>query len=418
MIFIWLSPLYLAVNIFYIYEAFKWIDSLIKIPQKAGKVVKIIIAILWSLFMVAIFVPLIMPYSISRVDSPMLYTMRRVCKEVANYHLGVFIYMGMLFIVLLISRLIELIYLRAKGKDINILKSPAYRNRRAILGIANIILIVVVTMCGVANAKNIRVTEYEIETGKQSATFDELNVVLIADLHIGYNAGVKQIEKMVNLVNQQDADIILIAGDIFDNEYEAIEDPSIIANLLGSMESRLGTYAVYGNHDISEKIIGGFTFNWDDKTKESDIRMDELLDNAGITLLSDEAVLIDDGFYIYGRPDYSKPGRGIDKRKSPEEIVKGLDDNKLMIVLEHEPVELSELSESGIDIDLNGHTHDGQFFPMNITSRFTWENSCGMIKKGNMTDVVTSGVGVFGPNIRIGTKSEICNIRIKFNNNN
>lgn len=146
----------------------------------------------------------------------------------------------------------------------------------------------------------------------------------------------------------------------------------------------------------------------------SDPRMDEFLKKADITLLRDEGVLIDDAFYLYGRPDYERPGRGIDKRKSPDEITETLNLKKPVIVIDHEPRELEELAAAGVDVDLCGHTHDGQMFPANIITALMWENSYGYLNVGGMHNIVTSGVGVFGPNMRVGTKSEICVINIRF----
>ena len=83
-------------------------------------------------------------------------------------------------------------------------------------------------------------------------------------------------------------------------------------------------------------------------------------------------------------------------------------------MIDHEPRELSALADAGVELDLCGHTHDGQLFPGNIVTSFFWENSYGYLKKGQMHNIVTSGVGVFGPNMRVGTKSEICTIRVNF----
>ena len=77
--------------------------------------------------------------------------------------------------------------------------------------------------------------------------------------------------------------------------------------------------------------------------------------------------------------------------------------------------ELKELADAGVDLDLCGHTHDGQMFPGNLVTDMMWENSYGYLKKGKMHNIVTSGLGVFGPDMRVGTKSEICRIKIKFN---
>lgn len=112
--------------------------------------------------------------------------------------------------------------------------------------------------------------------------------------------------------------------------------------------------------------------------------------------------------------DYERPGRGIEVRKTPAEITQGMDMEKPVLVIDHEPRELQELADAGVDLDLCGHTHDGQMFPANIITDLKWENSCGYLKKGNMHNIVTSGIGVFGPFMRVGTKSEICMIEVNF----
>ena len=163
-------------------------------------------------------------------------------------------------------------------------------------------------------------------------------------------------------------------------------------------------------------MLAGFTFRQSEK-KESDPRMDEFLKDANITLLRDEGMLIDGKFYLYGRPDAHRPGRGIETRKTPDEITADMDKNKPIIVLDHQPKELQELADAGVDVDLCGHTHDGQMFPGNLTIKLMWENACGYLQKGKMHNIVTSGVGLFGPNMRVGTKAEICPITIHFAKN-
>ncbi|MGN1132463.1 MAG: metallophosphoesterase, partial [Ruminococcus sp.] len=66
------------------------------------------------------------------------------------------------------------------------------------------------------------------------------------------------------------------------------------------------------------------------------------------------------------------------------------------------------------DLLLCGHTHDGQIFPGNLITKLSWENSCGYLKKGNMHNIVTSGVGVYGPYIRVGTHAEVVSIDVNF----
>ena len=91
-----------------------------------------------------------------------------------------------------------------------------------------------------------------------------------------------------------------------------------------------------------------------------------------------------------------------------------MDANKPVFVLDHQPKQLKELTEAGADVDLSGHTHDGQLFPGNLLIQPLWENACGILKIGNMTSCVTSGVGVWGPAMRVGTDSEIMVLHVKF----
>lgn len=301
-----------------------------------------------------------------------------------------------------------------------------------------IIFTLVICLYGFLHATDTRITNYTVELPKKNSKLDELNVVMVADMHMGCNIGVPEMEKMVKLINECNPDIVFFCGDIFDNIYDALDDPERLITIYRQIQSKYGIYACYGNHDIDEPVLAGFTFN-QDKKKESDPRMDEFLERAGVNLLRDEGVLIDDSFYVYGRPDYARPGRGIEARNTAREIVDLINDDLNstdpldkdyswitgqtdvppvidypVIVLDHEPKELEELSKAGVDLVLSGHTHDGQIFPANILLKFISENSYGYKKVGNMDDIVTSGVGLFGPYMRVGTISEVCNIKVRF----
>ena len=87
-----------------------------------------------------------------------------------------------------------------------------------------------------------------------------------------------------------------------------------------------------------------------------------------------------------------------------------------LFLLTHEPDHLSDYSAHGVDMLLCGHTHAGQFFPLTIVQPFVWENHWGMKIVDDMYSFVTSGVGVYGPDIRVGTNSEIMVINVHFNN--
>lgn len=330
---------------------------------------------------------------------------KRFCMSVGNIWLGVLLYLLLTVLLFDAARLVLI-----RGLGLHFLRSAqAHR----IAGLVCAAAILATSVGGVLNARAIRVTPYEITVDRPAGELESLKVVLLADFHLGYSIGLAQMERMAALVNEQDADVIVIAGDLFDNDWDAVEQPDAIAAVLRSMESKYGVYAVYGNHDVEEPILAGFTFRGTGK-KQSSPEMDAFLTQAGIHLLHDEAVLLGGEVYLYGRPDAQRPGRGIETRKTPAELTAGLDVDKPLLVLDHQPRELHELAEAGVDVALGGHTHDGQMFPGNLTIRLMWENPCGYLRVGSMHSIVTSGVGLFGPNMRVATHAEICPITIHF----
>lgn len=328
-------------------------------------------------------------------------------KKLSNYWLGSFLYI-LLFI--MIADILRIVLKHIPGKLHNYLFS---RIGYIFVGILLTSLVVGFSIYGSFHAKVIKVHPYEVTIEKSCANRNELKVVLLADLHLGYNYGKREISRMVTKVNAQNPDLVLIAGDIFDNEYDAVQDPERIAEKLSEMKSTYGTYGVFGNHDVSERLLGGFSVSLDaDEVRDS--RFDTFAEKANITILDDESVCIDDAFYLVGRMDASKPGDGTKNRMTPEEILKDLDKSKPILVMEHQPKQLQELSDAGADMQLCGHTHDGQLFPGNLLLGLIWENPCGYLQKGNFHSIVTSGVGIWGPAMRTGTDSEICPITIYF----
>ena len=399
MVAIYLAPVYLLVCVYILLRGLHWIQVLHAVFQNVWVCRGIGLIYLFVVF--SILIAFMAPAS----------GFRRFMKLLSNYWLGVLMYTIMTVGIADVLRLL----LKYPLKNLNFPgRTLLFGNvGTAVVGIICVVIITTVSIYGVINVGNIQTTKYDISIDKKAGKLDSLNVVLIADLHLGYNIGCRQMEQMVEKINAQDPDLVVVAGDIFDNEYEALEDPDRLEKILRGIQSEYGVYACYGNHDIQEKILAGFTFGGKEK-KESSVKMDEFLEKAGITLLRDEYVLIDDSFYLYGRPDYERPGRGIDERKSAQEITADMDLSLPVLVIDHEPGELQELADAGVDADLCGHTHDGQLFPGNLTIKLMWENACGYLKKGDMHSIVTSGVGLFGPNMRVGTKSEICDIMMHF----
>lgn len=394
MIFLFLLPFYLGVSSYMMFRFFYWMKHCnhrfnwlrFKVP----------FAVVYLFMALSPVIAFLLPKSAVAI----------VIRRISTYWIGIMLY-SLLYVVLF-----DLLRLIAKHTK---LKNTLLFSRGSVISIGSVVVACAVATClyGIFNARNIKVNEYSVTVNKSCGSDKHLKAVLMADLHMGYAIGVDHITNMVEKINQQDADIVIIAGDIFDNSYDGMDDPEGIKAQLKSIKSKYGVYAVYGNHDIDEKILMGFTFDWGGKQLHSE-KMTNFMKECNIKLINDESVLINDEFYLVGRRDTDKPGTEDGTRAEISELTKDLDKTKPIFVLSHEPDELQKTADAGADIDFSGHTHDGQLFPGNLTIGLFWENPCGMIKKDNMYSIVTSGVGVYGTFMRVGTDAEICSVDIDF----
>ena len=394
MIFLFLLPFYLGVSSYMMFRFFYWMKHCnhrfnwlrFKVP----------FAVVYLFMALSPVIAFLLPKSAVAI----------VIRRISTYWIGIMLY-SLLYVVLF-----DLLRLIAKHTK---LKNTLLFSRGSVISIGSVVVACAVATClyGIFNARNIKVNEYSVTVNKSCGSDKHLKAVLVADLHMGYAIGVDHITNMVEKINQQDADIVIIAGDIFDNSYDGMDDPEGIKAQLKSIKSKYGVYAVYGNHDIDEKILMGFTFDWGGKQLHSE-KMTNFMKECNIKLINDESVLINDEFYLVGRRDTDKPGTEDGTRAEISELTKNLDKTKPIFVLSHEHDELQKTADAGADIDFSGHTHDGQLFPGNLTIGLFWENPCGMIKKDNMYSIVTSGVGVYGTFMRVGTDAEICSVDIDF----
>lgn len=392
MIAILLSPIYILINVYIVKWLIKWIEACSNIFK--NKILRYIIVIIYIFFSSSFVVGFFLPF--------------RTIKVIGNYWLGV---VQFIILIVIIADLIRKILIKTK-----LIKDEIIHSKRTFI-IAGFICIIIVSSLstyGVIHSKKIINTNYNITINKKVENLKNMKISLISDLHLGYNTTLSHVKNMVSKINENNSDLVVIAGDIFDNNYNAIESPQDIINELKKIKSKYGVYAVYGNHDIEEPILAGFTFNWKNNKTYSNPKMEELLSKSNIKLLRDEIELINNKFYLIGRLDYHKYGIEVEKRKTIEELLENIDKTKPIFVIDHEPYELEELSNNNVDLDLSGHTHNGQMFPSNIFIKFIWKNAHGLLKVNNMYSVVTSGIGVYGPNMRVGSTAEVVNINIKF----
>ncbi|MFA5418464.1 MAG: metallophosphoesterase, partial [Bacteroidales bacterium] len=207
----------------------------------------------------------------------------------------------------------------------------------------------------------------------------------------------RHLRGIVDQVNALNPDIILIPGDIIDEDISPVIHTNV-GEVLLQLRAKYGMYAVTGNHEY----IGGVN-----KAKE-------YLTSHGITLLSDTALLIDDSFYVIGREDLAISQFSGKRRKELSDIVEDIDTSKPMILLDHQPIGLAQAESAGIDLQLSGHTHHGQLWPFNYITNRIFEVSRGLIKKGNTYILVSSGIGGWGPPVRTNSRPEILDITITF----
>lgn len=391
MLGIYLSPIYIIIHIFMLRWLLKWLKNVSRIFK--NHLVQFLVIVVYAVFFGSVGIGFVMPKGT-------FY--ERLFKKMGNYALGISLYE---FLVLLVFGIIRFFRRHRRFADLEKLNS-----RRHIAGWGLVAVLLISSICGysIYHAHHIENTSYDVIIKKDGRRFTKMNIVLASDLHLGFNAGVAQVHQMVQKINAVHPDIVVLAGDIFDNEYRALEHPETLVRELKGIRTRYGVYAVYGNHDVEENIFSGFTFN-NRKNRHPSHAMKSFLKRAHIKALSDRAVLINHSVYLYGRKDAM-----VTHRKKPSALFKGMNMNRPIIVADHEPRQLSSLANAGADLDLSGHTHNGQMFPANIIVSAMWPNSYGYQRIGSMDSIVTSGVGAWGPFMRLGTKAEICTIHVHF----
>lgn len=396
MIAIYLSPIYLLLNLYILRWAYLWMGTCHSILRTLG--FRLIFAVIYVLLSTSLLTGFL-------IKNPK--SLHRMLKITGNYFLGIFLYTLVIILLADFGRILLKYVFHASWIH--------SRTAFTVAGAICALLILLLSACGIFHAKYIKTTSYDVIINKTIPERTSMKVVLLADTHFGYNVGVLHARELVRKINKQKPDLVCIAGDIFDNEYDAIRNPEKLEKTLRGIKSTYGVYACWGNHDLNEEILAGFTFKHKDGDL-SDIKdphMKKFLEDSNIHILEDESVLINDQFYVIGRKDASLTEKIDETRKAPPQLTEKLDRDKPIIMIDHQPKELQELADAGVDLDLCGHTHNGQTFPGNFTIKLMWENPCGLLSKDNMTNITTSGAGVWGPAMRIGTDSEICSINIQ-----
>lgn len=309
---------------------------------------------------------------------------------IGSYWIGAFSYLLILFFS------VEIIMLVLKLSKLS--KKIPMEKAYLITNILVFTLTIILVVYGSIHALNPKTVKYEVEIDKAANGRETLNTAMVSDIHLGEIVDKNRLRKMVKEINELNPDVVLLAGDIIDDDITPFDKQHMEQELL-KINSKYGVYGVLGNHDYMaadlNKALSSFKA-------------------SGITMLQDEAKMVDNSFYIVGRKDVTASRQSGEERKSLENIVKTLDKSLPIILMDHQPTKLGQAPTNGIDLQFSGHTHGGQYFPGNLFTKNIFEDHWGYIKKGNSNIIVSSGYGTWGPPIRIATNSEIISTRVKF----
>ncbi|OGU55676.1 MAG: hypothetical protein A2V66_01945 [Ignavibacteria bacterium RBG_13_36_8] len=275
-------------------------------------------------------------------------------------------------------------------------------NYEKVKHITALVVVAVVTLMVIAGHINTKfpvIKRINIQIDKKITYLKELRIAVVSDIHLGTIVGKAYARKVVSKINSLNPDLILMPGDIIDEDIAPVLNNNICEELQ-KLKSKYGTYAVTGNHEY----IGGVRAAVDYLTKNN------------INIISDTAITIDNKFVLVGREDRAIGQFTGGKRKPLKEIVKDIDFSLPVILMDHQPFVLNEAEENGINLQLSGHTHHGQMWPLNYITQKIYEVSWGYLQKGNTHYYVSCGVGGWGPPIRTVSRPEIIELVLKFEN--
>ena len=286
--------------------------------------------------------------------------------EIGTSSLIILLYLFMLFLVLDLGRLVRLVP-----------RSVLYHNWWTAGGIA--LGMFALFLYGYLHYQYKHCEELHLTTEKQLSK--PLKIVAMSDLHIGYHNRRNELGRWVDLVNAEQPDLILIAGDIIDGSMRPVVEQQMHEEF---RRLKAPVYACIGNHEYYS----------------GEPRARQFYQDAGIRLLQDSCVTIGD-LCIIGRDD-----RTNFRRDSLGVLMKKADRSKYCILLDHQPYHLDQAERQQVDFQLSGHTHHGQVWPISWITEHVYECAFGPHQRGRTHYYITSGIGLWGGKFRIGTRSE------------
>jgi len=243
---------------------------------------------------------------------------------------------------------------------------------------------------GIWNAQNIQVTKTEIAIQGIPNEWRGKTALWVSDIHFGQIYSTHFSERISKIIQNEHPDILFLGGDVFDGTASDIKN---VLKPLTQIQTTLGTYFITGNHE---------EFSTDDTFVKA-------VQETNITVLQNKTIEIN-GINIIG-VDYNDSENKEIFNSKLKTLVKSGEPN---ILLKHAPTNLDIGSNAGITLQISGHTHVAQMFPfMYITNMVYGAFDYGVHRYKSMQVITSSGVGTWGPPLRVGTRSEIVKITFK-----
>ena len=303
----------------------------------------------------------------------LIYGLSEFWRERFHVYLVISILQGFMLYAGLVTAVIAIIYTRFFKRKLN---------NVAIRGFAFAVYIGIISLA-VFNAYAPVVHHLAVKTNKNLAK--PMKIALVSDTHLGRWFGNRQIDKMVALIDEQNPDVVLIAGDVMNDSTNAYDKTNMHEHL-SALKAPLGVYATLGNHDYSG----------------NEVAIAKAIERAGIQVIDNKSVWLDDAVLLVGRSDATDP-----KRPAAADLMDDIQTDKPVLFLEHSPDALEEIKGLPVDLHLSGHTHGGQIFPLTVLLKWFMPLVYGFKEVNGSQFLVTSGYGIGAVPFRLGTRSEI-----------
>lgn len=283
------------------------------------------------------------------------------------------------------------------GKIIGCKRKMPARNaliykRTLVVGIAGGVLMI--GGYALNEARSLRVTRLEIPWSRLPAELDGFSIVQVSDVHYGMLTVNKELSRIVDRVNSLHPDIVVITGDLVDESIPHMEE---MKGPLSLLKSRQGVFAITGNHEYYAGVD----------------RAVAVMKGANIRVLRNEVQVLPGGLQLLGIDDPTGSGRRGEPGSDLDKLASGLDPQKPAILLLHQPIHFEKTASLGIGLQLSGHTHGGQLFPILYISKMIYPRTPGLHQIGESYLYVSWGVGTWGPPMRLKAPPELVYIRLR-----